>query len=478
VVPLRGEIDDYNRDSFERRFNQARAMGAKVVIVRLNTYGGLVTSGLDLSRFLKNQKDVHTIAYLDDKAISAGAMIAMACDEIVMVDDAVIGDCAPISINQSGQLEPLPPAERAKLEGPVVVDFLDSAARNHHDPLLAQAMVSVQTTVYWLQSPVGERRFVEEKEAATLTNQGWKPVDPKLPNPIDSSTTLLTVHTAEALELGLASGQASTVEQLAGDRHLKILADLEPSPGESVIDWLNQGVVRMGLMIIFVLALYIALHAPGHGMAEAVALCALALLVGVPLLTGYATWWEILIIFLGLALIAVEIFVLPHAGVMLSVGALMMVVGFVLTFVGLAPGGQPGLWHLPQTWDLLKHGLFYVVAALFCSMVIAFWISRYLPKLPIFGRLVLMATSGSVAPAAWKPVDPSATPPDANAWPRMGMVGRTLTPLRPGGSVEFFDEASGDSRTVIVQSESGYVQSGASVIVHEVSGNHVKVRLL
>ena len=54
VIRLEGKIDDYNRDGFFNRFNQAKAAGAKVVIIDLDTYGGLVTSGLDISRFLKN----------------------------------------------------------------------------------------------------------------------------------------------------------------------------------------------------------------------------------------------------------------------------------------------------------------------------------------------------------------------------------------------------------------------------------------
>ncbi len=94
VIPLSGEVDDFNRSSLEKRFAAAKAEGAQVVILKIDTYGGLVTAGLDISRFIKNQTQLHTIAYVDTKAISAGAMIAMACNEIVMADDAVIGDCA------------------------------------------------------------------------------------------------------------------------------------------------------------------------------------------------------------------------------------------------------------------------------------------------------------------------------------------------------------------------------------------------
>src|SRR3954464_1452501 len=80
VVVLEGPIDDYSRDMLFKRFADARAVGADTIILRIDTYGGLVTAGLDISRFIKAQSDLHTIAFVHGKAISAGAMIAMACD--------------------------------------------------------------------------------------------------------------------------------------------------------------------------------------------------------------------------------------------------------------------------------------------------------------------------------------------------------------------------------------------------------------
>ena len=84
IIRLSGEVDNYTRDTLFRRFREAEAAGAKTVILELDTYGGLVTSGLDISRFLRGQSSIHTIAFVDSKAISAGALIALACDEIVM----------------------------------------------------------------------------------------------------------------------------------------------------------------------------------------------------------------------------------------------------------------------------------------------------------------------------------------------------------------------------------------------------------
>ena len=90
-----------------------------MVILNIDTYGGLLTSGLEISRFIKRQDDLHTVAYIRDKAISAGSMIAMACDEIVMSDSASLGDCAPIIFGPGG-LEAMPAAERAKIAGDAV----------------------------------------------------------------------------------------------------------------------------------------------------------------------------------------------------------------------------------------------------------------------------------------------------------------------------------------------------------------------
>src|SRR5271170_1370499 len=123
VISLHGDVDDFTRDALERKFAEARAMGAKTIILDMDTPGGLVTAGLDISRFLRRQDDLHVIAYISDKAYSAGALIAVACNEIVMAPSAVVGDCAPIVFNTSGELEAMPAAERAKAQSPIVNDF-------------------------------------------------------------------------------------------------------------------------------------------------------------------------------------------------------------------------------------------------------------------------------------------------------------------------------------------------------------------
>jgi membrane-bound serine protease (ClpP class) len=468
IIQITGEINDFNRDQLFQRFADARAAGAKTVILNLDTYGGLVTAGLEISRFLKRQDEVHTIAYVQDKAISAGAMIAMACDEIVMSRSATLGDCAPIVFSFDGTLDSLPAAERAKQESPILSDFLDSARRNHHDPLLASAMVDVKISVYWVQSPTGERKFVDKDEYAKLKAAGWKDV-PGAPVPVDSDQTLLTVDSDQAVQYGLATGFADSATDLAAQRGLTVVADYETTAGDVAVEWLGSWPVRLLLLIIFLSAANVVLHAPGHGVAEVVGLFALLLMLGVPLLTGYAQWWEILTIFVGLGLIAVEI-ILPGHMIPGLTGGLLVLGGLVMTFVPREPG-SPGFFPgMQSTWIALEHGLAVVAAGLACSMFLWFWMNRYLPRMPYFKRIILTNVSGGSASDIPPPL------PQPGIWPAVGSVGLSVSELKPGGNAEFYDQAIADRRMVSVVSESGFIPPGSKIIVREVAGSHVVVQ--
>jgi membrane-bound serine protease (ClpP class) len=473
VILLGGTIDNFSSEALVRRFKQAREIGAGTVILKIDTYGGLVTAGLDISRFIKREQDLHVIALVDEKAISAGAMIALACDEIVMSPGALLGDCAPIAMSTTGGLEPMPEAERAKAESPILEDFYDSALRNGYDPLLTQAMVSVGRVVHWMQNEDGERRFVDAKGyEALMAEGGWKPVETAR-DPIDAGDTLLTVSTDLAQKLGLARGVAHSPEDLANQRGMSIIATLEPGRAEAIVGFLSSMTVRAVLTTIFMLALYMAFSHPGHGLPEVAAVMSLGMLVGVPLLTGYAQWWEILAILVGLLLLAVEIFVIPGFGVTGISGIVLILFGLVMTFVGDEPVGVPGvLPSLAGTWTALRQGLIVVVSGLACSLLLWLWLQRYLPKLPYVNRLILTSTSGNVNVAD----SDLRGAVELVAWPAVGAVGTAITDLKPGGAAEFRDDAINDTRITDVVSDSGFVVAGQKVIVREVKGSRVVVR--
>jgi membrane-bound serine protease (ClpP class) len=462
VIPIRGEINDYSRDAFLRRLTKARALGAKVIIIQLDTPGGLVTSALDISRTIRGLRDIRTIAFIDSKAYSAGAMIALACDEVIMVPNAVIGDCAPITNNRTGDVV-----------GAAKDDFRDSASRNGYDPMLVEAMVRVEPVIYLVENDKGIRKPVDADEYKRLTADGaWKAV-PGIPQPIDRADTLLTVSTNVAMMLGLAKNEAGSVDAVAGLRNLNVIATLDTGVGETVIDVLNSGVARFLLLSIFLTCLYAALHAPGHGLAEVLAVLCLAALVGIPLLTGYAQWWEIIAILIGIGLLALEVFVIPGFGVTGFVGIGLILIGFIMTFVAPEPGRSPvSVPKFVMSWQGLQEGLAVTFAGVVCSILLCVWLRRYLPRLPYFKGLILTTSVGSTSSAmvgSLTNIDPM------SLGPAVGSKAKAVTDLKPGGSAEFID-AAGGSHVVAVVSDAGFVTRGTPLVVREAAGNRVVVR--
>ena len=469
IIALNGQIDDYTRDGLIRRFERAKEAGAQVVILDIDSPGGLVTSSLEISLYLKRQDNVHTIAYVRNKAISGAAMVSLACNEIWMSPSSTIGDCAPIVFNIGGALESLPAAERAKQESPILRDFEDSAQRNGYSPVLARAMVSVERCVYFIQNPSGEKRIVDESEYKKLTaDGGWSTV-PGFDNPVDGPTTLLTLYPKSAVGLGLAKGTIGSAAELAGQNGYVVVADLRPGWGEGLIEWLNGGIVRAILLTIFLTCLYIALNAPGHGAAEAVAVVSLGVLVGVPLLTGYAQWWEVAAILIGLCLCAFEIFVFPGHMVSLIAGGILILSGLVLTFAGKEPSSPSWLPSMQSTWIGIQHGLVAVVSAITAWVILSMWLRRFLPGIPYFNRLILTTTSGNVAPV-------QAVRTNTETWPFIGSIGVTTTELRPGGFAEFpFGDSTRPSAVINID---GYLDAGTKVSVQQIDGGSVRVRAI
>jgi membrane-bound serine protease (ClpP class) len=473
VIQLEGWIDDYNRDQLFHRFDHARAAGATTIILEIDTDGGLVTSGLDISRYLKNQTDLHVIAFVNSKAISAGAMIAMACDEIVMTPSGTLGDCAPIQVAEGQGVVPMGATERQKQESPILSDFKESARRNGHDPLLACAMVSLPYSIHWVTDAEGHRKFVDDAGYKTLTaGGGWKPVA-GAPDPIDSDKTLLTVDTADAVQYGLCHGTARSADDLAAQRGMTVVARYEHGLGDMVVKLLSSGVAKVIFLIIFINALFVSLKTPGSGSAEAICMLSLGLLIGLPLLTGYAQWWQIVMVMAGIGLIAFEIFVFPGHLVSLVLGTFMVAAGILLTFLGdfwTVPGG----WSLPGTQASLEHGLFVTVGGLAGGLLVFNYLRRLMPKMPYFSRLIIKTTSGGAGVAPSPALNPAFAPTDR--WPFVGTTGVAVSELKPGGTARF--PYAADVRNTSVVSESGFVSAGTKVVVREVQGNRVVVRTI
>gem|GEM_PF-869970 len=472
VILVEGEINDYQYGFITRQFAAARETGVTTVILEIDSYGGLVDSGLSISRFLKQQDDLRIIAYVTEKAISAGVMTAMACDEITMAPGTMIGDTAPIVSSPEGGLQTLGATERAKFESPVLADILDSAVRNHYDLQLAEAMVRLGPALYLVENAEHQRRIVPSDEYDRMVKEEpqWKAPE-GVHNPVRPKDTLLTITDQTAVKIGLATGVFRSIEQLASDRNLQIVANLRPSAGDRLIALLSSHGARSLVFFILLISGYMAFKTPGTGFAEAIAAMALVVLLGVPLMTGYAQWYEIIMVLVGIALIAIEIFVLPGHMLPGIVGLVLVILGILMTFVGREPPDMPGTWpRLPMTRFALESALIWLTGTMALSLVTMATLSRMLPKTPFMRRLILNATSGGTT------LDNRNAPSNLPTWPAVGAIGTAVTELRPGGTAAFHDPALGDVRQIDVLSDTGYIPAGTKIVARTVVADHITVR--
>lgn len=492
ILTLHNEITDITTESLKRRIDAAKAAGATTIILDMNTPGGLVTSSIEIADLLRNLTGVKTVAWVNTTAHSGGALVAVACDEIVMTRSSRIGDSQVIMGGPTGA-EAIPKELQPKAYTPVIHDFRTSARRNGYSLVLAEAFVVPEREVWWLENTrTGEREFVfkDEKErripaqlpAAPDSSSADQPsvqpewqlvktyFDPLLQKevdarqPVDTDYELLQMSPAEAIAYGFAKAVVSSETELRERYSLSSIVQYAPLWSETLALWLTSMYVRGFLLMVIVLSAYVEFHTPGVGLAGLTTLIALAIFVGAPYLTGLANVWEIVVVLLGIALIALELFVIPGFGFFGIAGLVFVLAGLLATFVPEEPGRSFPLLtpSLPATVEAIKVAMVTIVGALTASLIGMVILSRFLPRMPVFGRLV---------PANPTPSGVSIEDPYYGA-ARISDRGTTEGPLRPAGKARF------GSLIVDVVTQGEFVDVGKSVEVIERRGNRVVVRAI
>ena len=459
----------------------------------------------------------NTVAWVHPKAYSAGTIIALACREIIVSPNATFGDAAPIKVIPGAGLVQLQPAERAKTESPLLTEVTDSARRNHYDEKLVQAFVSVGIELWLIEHiQTGELIVVDRSEYSTVFGEGppdqitsvappnpgeskpsvtpwigqkfqvpgetdqeppsedeitqqieFNQLLPPLRQPLTeadrgqwrlvtqiiTSDRLLTIKPAEAIHYGLAN------EVIANDKELQAffgalkLTRYDRSWSETLVRFLISFPVRAVLIIIFIVALFLELAAPGLGVFGATAFFSLLMLIGAPYLAGMAQWWDILLIVLGILLVMVELFLIPGFGVAGVAGVVCLLVGMVGTFVSGDLGSPEGI---DQMWN----GLFTTIISLFGAGIGIWFISQRFHSIPFLNRVVLNANLGDRDQAMTPGIgllEAIGVPSQRALEP--GDLGLAETDLRPAGKGRFHD------RIIDVKSIGEFIERGKSICV-------------
>jgi len=448
-IPMEGMIDNGLFRSLQRRVDEAEKNGADLVIFEIDTYGGLVAPALDICDLIAGIKKAKSVAYIPKKAISAGALIAVACNEIVMGPLSELGDCEPIIPSTEKGMITAPEKTQTKLRA----TFRKFAERNGYPVVLAEAMVTKELEVYRVETPSGVEYMDAERLKELKEKSRRKRIEANL---VVKKGQLLTMTHNEALEYGFAKKVVEDKDELFKfyDVDAASVVTLPINWAEEMVRFIDM--IAPILIAVGLMAIYMELKMPGFGVPGVVAIVCFVLVFGSKYVTGLAGEWEILLFLGGVVLLTAEIFLIPGFGVAGITGIILILLGLVLAF-------QPVVVPTtPFEYEFMTRNLAKVLASVVLALVGMCLLARYLPEVPVFRRIVLATREKS---------DEGFVVESAQTMQNLvGKEGVALTKLRPAGRAEI------DGQVVNVLTEGDFVPEGKKIVVLHVKGNSVVVR--
>lgn len=519
VITIRGPIDRYTETSFKRRLALAEKAGADAVVVDLDTPGGEVGAVLEICNAIKGSSIANTVAWVNPDAYSGGAIIALACSEIVVNDPSSTGDALPI-FAPLGMLMQMNDEEREKILAPLLAEVTDSARRNGYDEKLVQGMVSLGVELWLIENKqTGRRIFIDRREHAMLFGPPPESETPAIASGAgdrkrrDTENAGETATPTDDIEFQPAAPELSgddmiravtTAQELSSNRPILSEADADDWVK---IEYVTRGegpvVLRTDAMMRYQVASAVVTNDEElKAFFGATNLTRLNRSWSESMVRWLTQFWVrgilVAIFLIGMflemsspgvaapgivAIIALALFLVPPMLTGMAgwweVAAMALGIGLVLLEILIIPGfGVPGILGVlllfagmvgtfvpnsgglfpdsPKERDDLMYGVATVMIALFASGIAMYYLGKHFRSLPVLNRLILTdEPPGEEAPTSMLMAMDSADPHAVG----VGAEGVTTTPLYPVGRAEFGD------RLVEVESLLGYVEPGTPVRV-------------
>jgi len=449
VIPVNGTVEPGLSAYIKRNLEKIRDEADALIVFELDTFGGRVDAALDIVDVISNIPSGTTIAYVDKRAISAGALIALASSRLYMKNSTLIGDCAPIIQTQDGQQ-----MAGEKIQTVLRARFRALAKKNNYPQVLAESMVTIDMEVYEVVMD-GKKTFIDKKAYDDLTPQELETITAK--KTVVAKGELLTMDDQEAFELGFSSKSVENIDQVLSDLGYgdAQIIRIEASWSERLVRFLQP--MLPVLMLLGIGALYTEIKAPGFGLPGMVGILCLALVFFNQYLVGLADYTELILLMIGVLLLGIEVFVLPGFGVAGISGLIVIGAGLVLSFQGfVVPDPQ-----LPWEGALLMRNIARVSAVFISSFLISLFMIRFV--LPRLSTVV----SGPYLSATLKNSHADVT---QNQGLKVNDQGVAHSFLRPSGKVMIHD------RKIDAITQGEFIESGTPVVVVRMNQNRVIVK--
>jgi len=467
VIECKEMIDKGLLESIKRRCESAINNDAEIIIFEIDTFGGELLTAIEIWEYLIHDLNdrVHTIAYVPTKAISAGALISVACEDIIMRTATSIGDCAPIT--PGGELKGV---EREKIESPTRIYFVNAAKANNYPIAICESMVTIGHKVFAVTNL--ETKSVEYFEENSLpTDETLYDIDNK--TVIVSDEALLTLDAEDALKYNLCraivkdiEGLLSFIETRDNIAVVRPIERLKTNWSEEMVRWITSPAIAGVLLMIGMLGVYAEINSPGLGLPGLIAVIAFTVLFGSKFAIGMAQWWEIVLFTVGIILLLVEIFVTPGFGLFGISGVIIVMAAYCAMMIKNGPEQIP-LPSDAMQWSIFKDQLLGSALGIIGFIVGASLITRYIGTLPFANKIILQTPGVTHSDIS---LDASHEIVDTVAI-QVGDCGISITPLRPAGRARICDK----NIDVICQSE--MIDSDQPIEVISVEGYRVIVKM-
>jgi membrane-bound serine protease (ClpP class) len=470
IIPIQGDIEPSLTAFARREGRKALAEGAEYIVFEIDTFGGRVDSALQITSFITSIKNARTIAWVNSGETSmgvswsAGAIIALACQDIYMASGTSIGAAAPVTVSPDGTTEAVGEKTVAAVRSQVAA----LAERNGHPIGLALAMVDMDVEL-WEVLVDGETKALTLQELELLEKEKSEETVIERRSLISPKGKLLSLTAGEAVRFGLARSLADDRDALFSAAGISAAA-VEGAPGaaDGIISFLTSAPVQTLLIIIGLVMIFLEINSPGFGIPGVVAIVVFITVFGSGIMLGKVGSPEILLFIIGIALLAVEIFLLPGFGIAGITGLLIIGVSLVLSMQDFV------IPRFEWEWQFLGRNIIVVCIGMLVAVVGIVVIALLAPKIHIFDALTLKAriTGTANGPLPGENAVTEDVTETGVYKALIGKIGVAATTLRPSGRVEI------DGEVYPVEADGSFVEEGRGVKVTRVRGNTIIVRLV
>lgn len=386
---------------------------AVAIVIEVNTLGGRVDAAIQIRDALL-EAGPRTIAFIHPRAISAGALISLACDNVFMTEGATIGAATPIQAAPGGQAE----AVGEKMVSYMRAEMRATAEANGRRGDIAEAMVDSEVVI----------------------------------DGIVEAGKLLTLDTDQAVKLGIADAKAADLDAVMQALTLENpeIVRSELNWGEEIARWLTEPTVSGLLLSVGMLGLMVAFYTRSVGGFTLVGFIALALFFGGHAVVHLVGWEEALLFLSGVVLVIVEVFFVPGLGVPGVLGLIFVIAALVLALIGIPI-------DVSFKTGVLADAMTRVLLSLLGAFVLALVFLRLVAKTAM-GRALILDDAETGFLSAPRASD------------LVGKTGEALTDLRPAGKIII------DGKRHEATSERAFISHGARVRVIGTDGPALVVR--